>query len=125
MIHTHDRLVLGIDGGGSKILALLAGADGVVLGRGSAGSCNVQTMPESTVRGTLRQVVEAAFADAGLPCEPVAVTGLGLAGLDRPDDHTRVQRWVQEDGISEKVVTSNDSALLLWAGRSSRAGESA
>lgn len=116
MTQTNDRLVLGIDGGGSKILALLATADGSILGRGSAGSCNLQTMPESAARATLRQAVEAAFADAGLTWRTAEVAGLGLAGLYRPADHAHVQQWVQEEGIAQKAVTCNDSALLLWSG---------
>ena len=109
-------LVLGIDGGGSKTTALLADISGNILGRGEAGASNFQTLTEDNVRRTLIETVEAAFADARLPCQPAAILGLGLSGVDRPEDHARVQRWVSEDHLANKALVGNDSNLLLWAG---------
>jgi N-acetylglucosamine kinase-like BadF-type ATPase len=108
--------ILGIDGGGSKTVALLAERSGSILGRGMAGPCNLQTMAESDVRRVLKEAVEAAFAEARLPWQTVAVIGLGLAGVDRPADHARVQGWIQADRLAHKAVTGNDSTLLLRAG---------
>lgn len=111
-----EDLILGIDGGGSKTVALLAGPSGRILGRGTAGSCNFQSLPESHVRHALREAAAAAFASAGLPMQPASVIGLGISGVDRPADRTRVQRLLQEERLGERAVIANDSELLLWCG---------
>ncbi|MFC6489993.1 hypothetical protein ACFP9U_18710, partial [Nitratireductor sp. GCM10026969] len=59
-------ILLAVDGGGTGCRALVADAQGRVLGRGESGAANIMTDPE----GALRHVLEAAgrAADAaGLP----------------------------------------------------------
>jgi N-acetylglucosamine kinase-like BadF-type ATPase len=112
-----EALLLGIDGGGSKTVALLADTRGRTLGRGTAGSCAFQALPEADVRRALGQAMAAAFAAAGLPPQPVEVIGLGLSGVDRPGDHTRVQRMFQAENWGKKIIVTNDSELLLWCGQ--------
>lgn len=111
-----DTLILGIDGGGSKTVALLADPRGRILGRGTAGSCNFQTLPEADVRRALRAAIAGAFAAAGIPPQPADMIALGLSGVDRPGDHARVQRMLQEEKLGEKALIVNDSQLLLWCG---------
>ena len=110
------KYFLGIDGGASKTTALLADRDGNILGRGVAGACNLQSMPENAARRALLEAVEAAFSAASLPRQPVSAIGLGLAGGDRPGDRARVMAWVQEERLAHKAVIGNDGSLLLWAG---------
>lgn len=59
----------GIDGGQSGTDAVVAGPDGKILGRGSAGACDeVGEPPESTrLHDALRDALAAAVAHAGLP----------------------------------------------------------
>jgi N-acetylmuramic acid 6-phosphate etherase len=110
------KLVLGIDGGGSKTTALLAGENGAVLGRGSGGPCAFQALPEAVVRQSLRDAVSSAFAAAGLPLEPATVLGLGLSGVDRPGDHLKAQRFLKEENFARENVVVNDGELPLWCG---------
>ena len=110
------ELILGIDGGGSKTVALLADKRRTILGRGMSGSCAFQALPEDNVRGALRQAVTGAFANAGIPFQTVDVMGLGLSGVDRPGDHEKVQRFLKEENLARTHVVVNDSELLLWCG---------
>ena len=110
------ELIAGIDGGGSKTVALLATVDGQILGRGTAGPCNLQAVPEEEVRQALHDTLEGAFAAAGLPVQPVALLGMGLSGVDRPADLATVQRLVQEEEMAHIALIVNDSQLLLWCG---------
>ncbi len=110
------RLILGIDGGGSKTTALLADQTGQILGRGTAGSCAFQALPEADVRLALRQSTANAFAEAGIPVQPVCMLGLGISGVDRPGDHLKVQRFLKEEKLAESNIVVNDSELLLWCG---------
>ena len=50
--------VLGIDAGGTKTVALLADADGRILGEGRAGAANLQTEGELEVEKTLHTAIE-------------------------------------------------------------------
>jgi N-acetylglucosamine kinase-like BadF-type ATPase len=110
------KLILGIDGGGSKTTALLADQNGKTLGRGTAGSCAFQALPEAEVRLALRQSTANAFAEAGIPVQPVTVLGLGISGVDRPGDHLKVDQFLKEENFAKKNIVVNDGLLLLWCG---------
>ncbi len=110
------KLILGIDGGGSKTTALLADQNGKILGRGSAGSCAFQALPEADVRLALRQSTANAFTNAGLPLQPAMLLGLGISGVDRPGDHLKVLRFLEEENLAEKNIVVNDGLLPLWCG---------
>ena len=111
-----SKLLLGLDGGGSKTLALLAGADGSVLGRGIAGASNYQNIGEIAAWAALGAAIAAAFADAGLEPSDVAAVGLGLAGVDRPEDRALFEGWAAERFGGAPVVIANDAELVLAAG---------
>ena len=72
------RLFLGLDGGGTGCRAVLADADGTVLGRGEGGPANVMSDPEGAVV-QLRACAGAALG-AHDPAQVTAV--LGLAGAN-------------------------------------------
>lgn len=75
--------VLGIDAGGTKTLAYLAGEDGAVLGEGRGGGANLQAHGELDVEKVLHGVIEAALGDRAIGVDAVC---LGMAGVDRAED---------------------------------------
>ncbi|MCC2617309.1 ATPase [Aestuariibacter halophilus] len=90
----HDKLFLGIDGGGSKCRALLCDAQGNALGTGQSGPAN----PNQGLQQTIESVIDAthqALQAAHLPKGAIAQlhVGLGLAGLNLPKYRTMVQQW--------------------------------
>lgn len=115
--HTvRDPLILGLDGGGSKTLALLADASGRVLGRGAAGSSNYQNIGAPAAWAALDAAIAAAFADAGLSPRPLDAVCLGLAGVDRPEDRTLFEGWAAERFGGAPAVIANDAEIVLAAG---------
>ena len=77
-------LVIGIDGGASNTVALLAeAASGRVLGRGSGGPSNIQAVGEEAALRELNHAVSAAFKAAGLPRKSVAAAALARASSAR------------------------------------------
>jgi N-acetylglucosamine kinase-like BadF-type ATPase len=110
-------LVIGIDGGGSHTLALLAdAATGRVIGRGSAGPSNIQAVgPDAGLR-ELGAAVDGAFAAAGLPRSRAGAICLGLAGVGRPDGLDLIRGWAERAGLADAVTVTTDAALLLAAG---------
>lgn len=110
------RLFVGVDGGGTKTLALLADEQGELLGRGQAGTANYQTAGEEAALAAIERAVADAFAHAGIPLRPPDAICLGLAGVDRPDDRVLFEGWLAERMPHAAGVVVNDADLLLAAG---------
>ncbi|MGQ9683099.1 MAG: N-acetylglucosamine kinase [Anaerolineae bacterium] len=108
--------VLGVDGGTTKTVALVADEQGTVLGaaRGSGSNWTGPDVeiPMSVVVGTVRE----ALAKAGLRGRDVAMASLGLAGADWPEDHARRRAYLEAAGIARRLVVKNDSLVGLRAG---------
>lgn len=110
-------LVLGIDGGGTTTIGLLANREtGEVLGRGSAGPSNIQAVGVETGLKSLDDCVDRAFAAANLPRATVAAACLGLAGIDRQEGLDVIHGWAARVALADDVTVANDATLLLAAG---------
>jgi N-acetylmuramic acid 6-phosphate etherase len=115
-------LYLGIDGGGTSTIALLAraapGADPpwTVLGRGESGPSNLQAVGTATALLALDDAVGRAFAAAGVERGTAAAAWLGLAGAGRPEDQALVRSWADRAGLARIITVSGDTPLLLAAG---------
>jgi N-acetylmuramic acid 6-phosphate etherase len=116
-------LVLGIDGGGSRTVAVLAvaraAADerlGAILGRGVAGPSNVHAVGRDRAAQSLNDAIDRAFASAGIRRATVAAACLGLAGADRPADRELLANWANPARLAQQVRIENDAALVLAAG---------
>src|SRR5262245_29061567 len=113
---TPDTFVIGIDGGASNTVALLAeAASGRILGRGSGGPSNIQAVGEAAALRELNAAVGAAFKAAKLPRKSVAAAALGLAGIDL-DGTDVIRGWASLVQLSGKVSIANDATLLFAAG---------
>lgn len=115
---TARDLCIGIDGGGTKTIALLARVqvgDYQIIGRGEGGPSNLQTAGPRAF-AALDDAVSAAFIAAGLQRQRVASACMGLAGADRPGDRARLLEWATSARLAESVDVTNDAAILLAAG---------
>ncbi len=113
---THTQFILGVDGGGSKTMALLSDSAGQVMGRGVAGPSNQQVVGFERACAAVESAIMAAFADAQCEPQPVAAICLGLAGVDRPEDHQRFNAWANTCWPAVKLTIANDATLVLAAG---------
>jgi N-acetylmuramic acid 6-phosphate etherase len=114
-----SRLVLGIDGGGTHTVALLAAPttdSWKLLGRGESGPSNFQAIGTERAFRAIDQAVDNACRSAGVPRGPVETAWLGLAGTGRPEDQDLVRRWALGSQLAVHVEVSTDAALLLAAG---------
>jgi N-acetylmuramic acid 6-phosphate etherase len=116
MADQHDSYLIGIDGGGTKTVALLADLEGRVIGRGIAGPSNYQVAGLQAAADALKQAMHAAFADAQLEPRLPCAMGLGLAGVDRPDDFAAIRAWAAEHLPGVRTVIVNDAMIVLAAG---------
>lgn len=112
MISSDRRLFAGIDGGGTKTLAVVVDETGTERGRGLAGSANYGVVGLETAIANIRSAVEEALANAEATGQLTAAW-IGLAGVDRPADQARLLPLLQT--IAPTLELGNDAELALAA----------
>lgn len=112
-----SQFVLGVDGGGTKTVAWLAplAADGgqTALGRGQAGPGNPRAAGFSVAQANIDAAIAAAFADAGIPRQPVAAACFGLAGAGRAAEQQQITDWALGRRIAERINVTGDAEPIL------------
>lgn len=111
--------LLAVDGGNTKLDAVLLTARGEVLGAARGGGSSWNADDEERSIATLRDTVRRACRDAGLDPERRPVARLAmycLAGADLPADDRRLMRLLKGESLSEKTVLRNDTFAVLRAG---------
>lgn len=109
-------IVLGVDGGASKTHAVLIDDRGQVCGVGRAGCSNWESVGLDGAQAALEQAIQEAATNAGIPCQAIAASGYGLAGLDWPSDEERLEPVIAALGVGGPYVMVNDAFLPLRAG---------
>lgn len=107
---------LGVDGGGSKTLAVVAAATGQVVGVGLGGTGNFQGPGVEAARGSVQACTQAALHQAGLRPEQVTASFFGMAGADRPRDFAIVRDLLQPVAPGSVWDLENDAVIGLYAG---------
>lgn len=117
------RYVIGIDGGGTKTTAILATAEGRVVGSGSGGPGNFQAVGEAAVRAAMATAVDAALRDAeAVAREGVVAVAAGLAGLHVHADYERFAAIAGALLPTARVTIVNDGQVALAAATGGRPG---
>ena len=108
--------VVGVDGGSTKTIALVADDRGRILAAARGGGSNWTgenvEVPMKVVVDTFRD----ATGRAGLTGEQITLGVFTLAGADWPEDHTRREEFLGKAGIAQRVRVKNDSFGGLRAG---------
>lgn len=105
-------LFAGVDGGGSKTLAIVVDEAGNECGRALAGSSNYAAVGLDYALHSIRTAIDHAARQAGVNL-PIAAAWIGLAGVDRPADHTALLPHLQM--LARRVRLTNDADLALAA----------
>jgi N-acetylglucosamine kinase-like BadF-type ATPase len=108
-------LFVGVDGGKSKTLCLVADANGTVLGWGRAGSADKAAVPVETAIDTVAAAVDAATGQANVTRQDLAVGCFGLAGADWREDFDLLHDRLIGRGLATEVVVKNDAQIALRA----------
>ena len=118
------QVVIGIDGGGTRLRAAIAAADGRLLGSGEAGAGNYHDVGADEVRENLSRAVTKAWAAARLPARRVDAMFLGLGSVVTPDDHAVIRSIVRDLAIvsDERVGVDHDLRVALAGGLAGRPG---
>jgi glucosamine kinase len=113
--------ILGIDGGGSHTRAVMADADGRVIGSGVGDSINPRHHDVSTIRQRLRGLVGRVH---GSRVEPLSAAFLSLGGISTRADAEAVEAIAAEvnELRSATVKVANDAVAALVGGLAGRPG---
>ncbi|MBV9256704.1 MAG: hypothetical protein JO215_01660 [Ktedonobacteraceae bacterium] len=101
---------VGVDGGGTKTLAVIVDAQGNERGRGVSGSANHESVGIEKAVYHIRRAIEEAVIRATCPL-PVPSAWFGLAGIDRPHDYDLLLPYLQP--LAQHVRLTNDAELVL------------
>jgi N-acetylglucosamine kinase-like BadF-type ATPase len=108
-------LVLGVDGGNSKAIALVARDDGTIVGAGrQLGSADIYAGFDAAL-DVVRAAVEMALAEAGATRDGLGRAVFSLAGADWPEDIAGLRRAFERDGFGGPVEVVNDGIGALTA----------
>ncbi len=114
-------LVLGIDGGNSKVDVALVGADGTLVAAARAPTISHQAVGIDEGMARLDRLVRQVSADAGIEL-PVEVAVASLAGADYPEDVELLRAGIEGLGLARDVVVVNDTIGAFRAGASGKWG---
>ena len=124
--------VLGVDGGNTKTLALVAALDGTILGMGRAGCgdiYNATPTPESpdsaaAAVANIEYAVTSALRMAQVEASDLLAGVFNMAGADWPEDFALLRAALEERGFGRTILVQNDALGVLHAGVSSAVGVS-
>jgi N-acetylglucosamine kinase-like BadF-type ATPase len=108
--------VVGVDGGTTKTIALVADEQAHILGAARGGGSNWSGADVEIPMSTVVETVQEALARAELRSDEVGLAALCLAGADWPEDHERRHAYLAAAGIARRVVVKNDAFAGLRAG---------
>jgi N-acetylglucosamine kinase-like BadF-type ATPase len=115
-----DRLVLGVDGGGTKTEVWLAritgGGEPGVIGRGLAKSSNPRAVGMDVALAHLGQAIDAAFADAKLHAATVDGAVLAMSGAGHVSAQTQIRAWADSRQLALQVWFKHDAEPVLAEG---------
>jgi N-acetylglucosamine kinase-like BadF-type ATPase len=111
------KFVLGVDGGNTKTLALIAREDGVIVGGGRAGCSDIYgaASPEAAI-AEIEQAVDAALREAGVQSQNLQTGIFSLAGADWPEDFQLLEEAMRIRGYGRNLQIVNDAMGALRAG---------
>ena len=117
-------LFLGVDGGGTKVAAVLGQEDGngnlVVLGKGTSGAANPQTGGWETARSNTEACITLAFQAARRPVQQVEACVVGLSGGARDTVQLKLNEWNREKRNAKHFFATNDALPVLHAAPNAR-----
>jgi len=105
-------LLLGVDGGNTKTVALVARPDGSIVGSGRVLGCaDIYAVSLSEALDVIGQAVDEALASAGAREATLTGPSFSLAGADWPEDHDLLERELRRRWDRACVVNDAIGAL--------------
>jgi N-acetylmuramic acid 6-phosphate etherase len=114
------RYLLGVDGGGTKTVALIAALDEggqiTVLGRGKGGPSNLRLSGKEQSLNSLDEAINEARIEAGLPEAGQVCAVMALAGSTSPDVQQDICNWAKTHKYITQLEIVHDALPVLATG---------
>jgi N-acetylglucosamine kinase-like BadF-type ATPase len=124
--------ILAVDGGNTKTIAVVATADGTVLGVGHGGCSDVYNAEpaddasdsSAAARAEVERAVLGALRAAGIDPAELAVGVFNMAGADWPEDMAFWRETMTASGFGREILVQNDALGVLFLGSAEATGVS-
>ena len=116
MTHGDGDVVLGVDGGNSKTIALIGRVDGSITGYGRSGCSDIHSIGVEPSIRAVSCAVHGAREMTNHPSQSLACSVFSMAGADWPEDHQLLRSAVQDVGLAVDALVVNDAIGALRAG---------
>lgn len=110
-------LFLGVDGGNTKTVAIVAKADGTILGAGRGGCADIYNAEnEQAAIDEIKRAADRALETAGASASDLVAGAFSVAGANWPEDINLLHNAVRRFGLGRKTHIFNDAIGALRAG---------
>lgn len=117
-----SELFLGVDGGGTKTLAVLANSQIEILSEGHTGASNPLRVGVETSVREIANAVDEACDKIGKTRFDIAAAQIGLAGVRREDLRQRIGAELRDELGIEKLEVGTDAEIALYGATDGAAG---
>ncbi|MEO2017300.1 MAG: BadF/BadG/BcrA/BcrD ATPase family protein [Fuerstiella sp.] len=119
MTDPHDRLVIGVDAGGTSTVAWIGEVSRATsdspLGQGQAGPGNPRAVGFDQATQAITAAIRSAFEEAKLTAAPVASVCLCVAGAGRAEEQEQLKVWAESQGFADCVTVTDDAEPIIAA----------
>ncbi len=113
---------IGIDGGGTKTIGVLATETGDIVAKVQAGPSNYHVVGIEQTQSVLLEIRTKLSAHIGeISLQSISVC-IGMAGLGREEDRIVIGQICDEIGINENRILTHDAHIALIGGSGKQAG---
>ncbi len=106
-------VILGVDGGGTKTIALIATLDGKIIGIGYGGSSNQNVVGLKKAYLNIMKAIQEAISGANAN---VLVSCVGLAGIDNEENYSMMSSKLKSNSFIKNLILVSDAEIALASG---------
>ncbi|WP_455363355.1 N-acetylglucosamine kinase [[Eubacterium] cellulosolvens] len=115
-------LLVGVDGGATKTVAVVGRQDGSLLGSARAPSSNYHNVGVKKAARSIRASVSVACRRASAPTKSLETVVMGLAAMDSPRDFLVGRKVANLTRLGKRRIVKHDSVIALYAATLGRPG---
>jgi N-acetylglucosamine kinase-like BadF-type ATPase len=108
-----SKMIIGLDGGGTKTLGIMINEKGDILAQATGDSSNIQAIGAERLGESLSALVSDLAAAAGCKVDDIDHLYAGLAGAGRPADRETIGNLVQTKGLAKRHTIDTDASAAL------------
>ncbi|MCI0514581.1 hypothetical protein L0128_15310 [candidate division KSB1 bacterium] len=108
-----ERYVIGVDGGGTETLGVLANTNGTILAQAKVGATNYQVIGGPKLKVELESLFQKLGIDTKNPTKKVSQIYLGLAGAGRESDRKEISALFSGVPYAERLTVESDAMIAL------------